>query len=131
MIEAKQSDSTTSAKSRHPATAVAIESASAASPGASRQRFPKRLSNYTRSLLRIEVPVIVTLASKRQPISQILELGPGSILHFSKPCEEMLDLSVGEQCIAQGEAVKVGDKFGLRITSIVLPDERFQSVSSG
>jgi len=95
-----------------------------------RRRSAQQLPNYTRSLLHIEVPVIVTLAAKKQPVRQILELGPGSIIHFDKSCEEMLDLSVGERRIAQGEAVKVGDKFGLRITSLVLPEERFKPIAA-
>jgi len=86
------------------------------------------LPNYTRSLLRIKVPVVVTLAEKRQPLGRIVELGPGSIIQFDKSCEEMLEMDVGERPVATGEAVKVGDKFGLRITSIVLPEERFKSV---
>ncbi len=110
-------------------TAAPVAAPNPAAPAAApTMRFPKRLPNYTKSLLRIRVPVTVTLAAKRQPVSQILELGPGSILHFDKPCEEMLDLSAGDHKIAKGEAVKVGDKFGLRITSIVLPDERFKPV---
>ncbi len=80
---------------------------------------------YSRSLLRVKVPVVVTLAQKRQPVSRIVELGPGCIIQFDKSCEEMLDLSLGGRMIANGEAVKVGDKFGLRITNIVLPEERF------
>jgi flagellar motor switch/type III secretory pathway protein FliN len=83
------------------------------------------LPSYSRSLLKIEVPVVVTLASKRQPLGRIVELGPGSIIHFNKSCEEMLDLEVGGQSVAQGEPIKVGDKFGIRLTSLVLPSERF------
>ena len=86
---------------------------------------------YSRSLLRIEVPVIVTLARKRQPLARVVELGPGAIIHFNKPCDQMLDLEVGNRVVAQGEAVKVGDKFGLRVTSMVLPEERFNSVKKG
>lgn len=88
----------------------------------------ENLPGYSRSLLRIEVPVIVTLAEKRQPLGWIVELGPGSIIQFDKSCEEMLELDVGGRPIATGEAVKVGDKFGLRITSVVLPEERFHPV---
>jgi flagellar motor switch/type III secretory pathway protein FliN len=88
------------------------------------------LPPYTRSLLRIKVPVVVTLAEKRQKLSRIVELGPGSIIQFDKSCEEMLDLEVGNQAVASGEAVKVGDKFGLRITAMVLPDERFSPVTA-
>ena len=76
----------------------------------------------------VAVPVTVTLAEKRQPLGRVIELSPGSIIQFDKSCEEMLELSAAGRKIAAGEAVKVGDKFGLRITSIVLPDERFEPV---
>jgi flagellar motor switch protein FliN/FliY len=99
----------------------------AARPAPARRRTASMhdLPSYSRSLLKIKVPVIVTLASKRQPLGRIIELGPGSIIHFNKSCEEMLDLEVGGQAIAQGEPIKVGDKFGIRLTSLVLPSERF------
>jgi len=48
--------------------------------------------------------------------------------------EEPLDpgdsssLEAGGHKIADGEAVKVGEKFGLRITSIHLPEERYKPV---
>ena len=85
---------------------------------------------YTRSLLRINVPVVVTLAEKRQSLGQIMELVPGSLIQFEKSCEEMLELTASNHPIATGEAVKVGDKFGLRITSVTLPEERFDVVRS-
>lgn len=96
-------------------------------PAASRGRPASmhELPIYSRSLLRVKVPVVVTLAQKRQPVSRIVELGPGCIIQFDKSCEEMLDLHLGGRMIANGEAVKVGDKFGLRITNVVLPEERF------
>ena len=73
------------------------------------------LPTYARGLLRISVPVTVTLASQRKAIHEIIELGPGSIVKFDKTCDEPLELSVGNRIIATGEVVKVGDKFGLRI----------------
>ena len=91
-----------------------------------------RLNNaptYMRSLLKIKVPVLVTLAETKIPVGQVTELVPGSIIHFDKSCDETLSLQVGGTTIAQGEAVKVGDKFGLRITSMVMPDERFLKVT--
>ncbi len=92
---------------------------------ASRAARLEELPLYSRSLLRVKVPLVVTLAEKRQPVSRIVELGPGCIIQFDKSCEEMLDLHLGDRMIANGEAVKVGDKFGLRITNVVLPEERF------
>jgi flagellar motor switch/type III secretory pathway protein FliN len=89
------------------------------------------LPNYSRSLLRIKVPVIVTLAESKQPIGRIIELGPGTIIQFDKSCEEMLSMQVGEQLVAEGEAVKVGDKFGIRLTALRMPGERFNPVRKG
>jgi flagellar motor switch protein FliN/FliY len=75
------------------------------------------------------VPLSVTLATKRQPLQRILELGPGSILPFDKACSDPLTLEVAGEPIAQGEVIKVGDKFGLRLTSLVLPGERLRAVT--
>ena len=88
------------------------------------------LPSYSRSLLRVKLPVLVTLAEKKQTLRRILELAPGSIIQFDKSCEDMLELAVGQQPVALGEAVKVGDKFGLRVTSMVLPEERFLPVQA-
>ena len=68
------------------------------------------------------------MATSRKSVGSVLELVPGSILQFDKMCDETLTLEVGGYCVAEGEAVKVGDKFGLRITSMVLPEERFSPV---
>lgn len=108
------------------AEAAAPKGGDSSPPSAARST--RNLPPYARSLLRIKVPVVVTLARKTQSVGKILELGPGSIIQFDKSCEEMLDLEVGGRPVATGEAVKVGDKFGLRINSIVLPDERFRRV---
>jgi flagellar motor switch protein FliN/FliY len=87
-----------------------------------------QLPAYARSLLRIKVPVVVTLATTRQPLSRVLDLAPGTILHFGKACDDPLTISVGHCDVAVGETVKVGDKFGLRIRSMVMPEEKFELV---
>ena len=89
---------------------------------------PSALPPYTQNLLRIKVPMMVTLAQKKQPVRTIVELVPGAIIQFNKSCDEMLELEVSGEPIALGECVKVGDKFGLRVTSVMLPEERFKSV---
>jgi flagellar motor switch/type III secretory pathway protein FliN len=99
-----------------------------ARPGPIAPNTTGRLPAYSRSLLRIKVPVAVKLASKRQPLGRVVEMSPGAIIQFDKSCEEMLELMVGDLQVALGEAVKVGDKFALRVTSMVMPEERFQPV---
>lgn len=86
------------------------------------------LPSYARSLLRISVPVSVHLASIKQPVSRVLNIGPGTIIQFEKNCEQPLTLCVGSQPLAEGEAVKVGEKFGIKLTQMILPGERFFSL---
>jgi flagellar motor switch protein FliN/FliY len=86
------------------------------------------LPPYARSLLRIPVTVLVTLATTRLPVRRVMEMAPGTILHLGKPCDEPLTLCVGSCEIAVGETVKVGEKFGLRISSMLMPREKFEPV---
>ncbi len=115
-----------------PAPSAAGQSPPAAATGAGPDRATADsldgLPRYARSLLRIEVPVTVELATKKQSVAEVLQLCPGAIIRFDKSCEETLELNVGGCTVAEGEAVKVGDKFGLRISSMVLPEERFRAV---
>lgn len=77
-----------------------------------------------RRLLRTNVPLIVTLADKRLATGKLLDIGPGSIIEFERPCDEPLQLSVNNLPIGVGEAVKIGDHFGLKVTAILSPEER-------
>jgi len=88
----------------------------------------QQLPPYSRSLLKIVMPAAVTLATTKQPVRRIVELAPGSIIQFDKSCDDPLDLEISGHPLASGEVVKIGDKFGLRITSIVSPGERFHAV---
>ncbi len=81
--------------------------------------------DYWKSLLRIEATVAVTLASKELPVERILNLVPGMMLQFDKACDTPLTVEVDRQKIAEGEVVKVGDKFGLRITEVLEHEERW------
>lgn len=80
---------------------------------------------FWKSLLRIDASVAVTLASKEMPVERILNLVPGMMIQFEKSCESPLLVEIDDQKIAQGEVVKVGDKFGLKITEIIHRDERW------
>lgn len=69
-------------------------------------------------ILQLEVPVIVKLAERRLQMSEIMRLGVGAIVEFSKSSDEPLELMINNKTIAVGETVKVGENFGLRITQI-------------
>jgi len=86
------------------------------------------LPGFSKSLLKVKIPVAAVLAHGKKPIKMILELGVGSVIQFDKSFDALLDLEVGKIPVGTGEAVKVGDKFGLRVHGIQLPKERFRPV---
>ena len=86
------------------------------------------LPGFSKSLLKVKIPVVAVLAHGKKPIKMILELGVGSVIQFDKSFDALLDLQVEKIAVGTGEAVKVGDKFGLRVHSIQLPKERFRPV---
>lgn len=100
-------------------SAVAADALTAESLPESLEARKKRLEAYVRQLLHIRVPVQVTLAAQRKSVQEIIELGPGSIVKFEKTCDQPLELTVGGRTIAHGEVVKVGDKFGVRISGML------------
>ena len=79
-------------------------------------------------ILRLEVPVIVKVAEKQLPLGDVVNLSPGSIIEFSRSSDQPLELHVNNKMIGQGAAVKVGEKFGLRITRIVPVAEKIRSL---
>ncbi len=79
-------------------------------------------------LLLIRVPVIVQLAARPMPISEVCALSVGAIIEFDKNVEEPLDLLVNDRPIGRGVCVKVGEYFGLRVTEICDRADRIRSL---
>jgi flagellar motor switch protein FliN/FliY len=69
-------------------------------------------------ILHLNVPIIVRLAERKLNVHEVMRLGVGAIIEFSKSNDEALELMVNNKVIGQGEAVKVAENFGLRITQI-------------
>ncbi len=86
---------------------------------------PQRGGGDTLSFV-MDVPVEVTieLGRKTAKIGEVLRLGPGSILELSKANGEPLDVYVNNRLIARGEAVVVGERYGIRLTEVLVGEER-------
>lgn len=72
----------------------------------------------TGRLMKLPVNIAVHLVERKIDLSQLLSLAPGTLLTFDKSCEELLDLYVNNRIFARGEAVKIGEKFGLKINEM-------------
>ena len=71
-------------------------------------------------LLRdVEVEVTLEIGRKRMKIGELLKLGTGQTLELDKSAGEPLEIMVNGRLIGRGEAVVLGDRYGLRITEIV------------
>lgn len=72
-----------------------------------------------RLLRDVEVEVTLEIGRKRMRIGELLKLGAGQTLELEKMAGEPLELVVNGRVIGRGEAVVIGDRYGLRITEIV------------
>lgn len=79
-------------------------------------------------LRQLPVTVSVRLAEKKIPMSQLLGITPGMLITFNKSCEDLLDLYVNNSRYCRGEAVKIGENFGLKINQVGVKEETPQKI---
>jgi len=94
---------------------------------------PRRITNASpevAQLLRIKVPVIVQLASRYMVLSSIRKMSLGMIFEFQRHIDDPLSLLINNHQIGNGDTVKVGEKFGLRITDIKDQASRIRSLGN-
>jgi len=78
----------------------------------------------------MDIPVQLTaeLGRTRITIKNLLQLSQGSVVELDGLAGQPLDVMINGYLIAQGEVVVVNDKYGIRLTDIVLPSERIQKL---
>jgi flagellar motor switch protein FliN/FliY len=75
-------------------------------------------------LLRgVEMRVTAELGRAKLPVSNLLDLGPGSIVELDRAAGTPIDVLVNGTVIAQGEVVVIDEEYGIRITEIVGLDD--------
>ena len=79
-------------------------------------------------LLDVPLSITVELGRVKVPVRQLLSLGAGAVVELEKLAGEPLDVLVNGRPVARGEAVMVNEKFGVRLTEIVSPSERVESM---
>ena len=81
-------------------------------------------------ILDIPLKVTVELGRTRMTIKELLQIRPGSVLTLDNPADGPLDILVNGKLIAKGEVVVVNEKFGIRLTDVVNPAERIESLKT-
>lgn len=82
-------------------------------------------------LRSLPVQVSVRLAEKKITVSQLLGISSGTLISFPKSCEAQLDLYVNNARYCRGEAVKIGENFGLKINEVGTTEERATKILNG
>ncbi|MEE4241890.1 MAG: flagellar motor switch protein FliN [Desulfopila sp.] len=77
-----------------------------------------------------DVPLQVSVEVGRSKIllKDLLSMSEGYVIELEKLAGEPLDLYVNSRLIAHGEAVLVGDKFGIRLTDVVSKSDRVEKL---
>lgn len=70
----------------------------------------------------VEVEITLEIGRRRMRIADVLRLQAGQTIELSKAAGEPIDIYVNGQLLGRGEAVVVGDRYGVRITELVAPD---------
>ncbi len=79
-------------------------------------------------LLDVSIPISVEVGRASMTLAEILNLVPGSIVPLDKKAEEPVDLRVNGKLVARGEVVLVDDAYGLRVTQILDPAGRIETL---
>ena len=89
------------------------------------------ISGYNNNISIIkDVPLEITveLGRTRKRISEILDFAPGSVIELDKLVGEALDILANGKKIATGEVVVVDENYGIKITDIIVPEQRLSNI---
>ena len=75
-------------------------------------------------ILDIPVTLSMEIGQTRISISELLKLSKDSVIELQRMADEPMDVLVNGTLVAHGEAVVVGERFGIRLTDVISPQER-------
>ena len=79
-------------------------------------------------LMDVYMEMTVELGRTKKLIKEILGMGEGTIIELDKLAGEPVDILVNHKLIAKGEVVVIDENFGVRVTEIVSPIDRVDSL---
>ena len=79
-------------------------------------------------LFDVQLSIIVEIGRTQMLISDLLELEEQSIIELDSMVGQPLDIRANDLLVARGEVIVVNEKFAVRITDIISPDNRFEAL---
>lgn len=93
-------------------------------PAEKKEALPRDLD----FLFDVPLQISVEVGRARILLKDLLQMGEGYVVELDKLAGEPLDLYVNSRLIARGEAVRVGEKFGIKLTEVVSPSDRIEKL---
>ena len=85
-------------------------------------------SRGLRFLYDVPLQISVEVGRSRIVLKDLLELDIGQVIELDKTADEPLDLYVNSRLIARGKVVKVGEKFGIKLTEVISASDRIEKL---
>ena len=79
-------------------------------------------------LYNVPLQVSVEVGRSKILLRDLLKMGEGYVIELDKLAGDPLDLYVNSRLIARGEAVMVGERFGIRLTDVVSTSDRIEKL---
>ncbi|MDI1471813.1 MAG: flagellar motor switch protein FliN [Thermodesulfovibrio sp.] len=79
-------------------------------------------------ILDIPLEMTVLIGRTKILVQELLQLTQGSVVALDKLAGEPMEVYVNGKLIGRGEVVVVNEKFGIRITDIISPQERVKQL---
>lgn len=79
-------------------------------------------------ILDIPVTISAELGKTKLLVNELMQLGQGSVLELNKLAGEPVEVYVEGRLIAKGETVVVNERFGVKLTEIISPEERIKKL---
>ena len=71
------------------------------------------------SVHQVRVPIQVVLGATEWPLSDVADIGEGTIIELDSLAGTPVDIVAAGTLIAKGEVVVIDENFGVRVTEIV------------
>lgn len=91
---------------------------------------PSLVSDSASLSMIMDIPVTVSmeLGRTRLSIKELLSLSSGDVIELQRLASEPMEILVNGTLVAHGEAVRVGDRYGVRLTSVISASDRLKQV---
>jgi flagellar motor switch protein FliN/FliY len=74
-------------------------------------------------VMDVPVELSVEIGRRVMRLGEILKLGPDSVLELDKLSGEPLDIYANKKLVARGEAVVIGERYGVRLKEVLVIDD--------